>query len=234
MQPWERMPDPQGGPMDPGSFASPGWGIPTPAIPRPRGIPNRSLFLAGAVGSFVAAGAAIPFAYFTLASGLGLSMGSLFSVEALTAGVLMSVGVALHLVGTYGLWRNYGSRVALAAVLSGLAALPIFITIMLYLVLTTSLIYFVFAFTGFVVIGVMFILDGIAYIANRHFVLPGVSMATGVLSIVAGGFLCSVELGFMGGLIAMPALIVGGIVLASTPIPVSYAPHPDTGPAGPG
>jgi hypothetical protein len=78
----------------------------------------------------------------------------------------------------------------------------------------------------------MFILDGAAFIVNRHFVLPGASIAAGVLFIIAGGLICSILLASAGAIVAMPALIIGGIVLTSAPIPMMYAPPPEYAPPG--
>ncbi|HTD81278.1 MAG TPA: hypothetical protein VK723_03905, partial [Thermoplasmata archaeon] len=80
---------------------------------------------------------------------------------------------------------------------------------------------------AWVLLGVMFILDGATFIVNRHFVQPGAAIAAGVLFIIAGGFFCSIILASAGAVVAMPALIIGGIVLASAPIPMMYAPPPD-------
>lgn len=84
-----------------------------------------------------------------------------------------------------------------------------------------------------VLVGVMFILDGVAFLVNRHFTLPGASIATGVLFIIAGGFVCSLLLAPVGGVVAMPAFIIGGIVLVNAPIPVMYSAQADyASPAG--
>src|SRR2546425_11494734 len=87
----------------------PGWAIPAPPQPRPRGTPNRSLFMAGAVGNFIAAGGSIPFAVFALflAFGFGFWVFGILSVVALTISILMAIGLLFQLIGVYGLCSNY-------------------------------------------------------------------------------------------------------------------------------
>jgi hypothetical protein len=155
------------------------------------------------------------------------------SILILAIAIVMAVALVLQLIGFYGFWRNYGSRLGIAAFIFGLVATIV------YLSTTALVVYFgggfalVFPyFAAWVLLGVMFILDGAAFIVNRHFVLPGASIAAGVLFIIAGGLICSILLASAGAIVAMAALIIGGIVLASAPIPVMYAPPPEYAPAG--
>src|SRR6058998_2974397 len=100
MQPGGGMPyAPPGGPY-PGPPMVPGWAIPAPPQPRPRGTPIRSLFLTGAVGDFIAAGMAIPFSLFTLFLGFGFGFGfGFFSIIALTSAIMMGVALVLLHIG---------------------------------------------------------------------------------------------------------------------------------------
>src|SRR5688572_24581734 len=103
-----RMQPPGGMPPPPpyGGYAGSmfqGWAMTPPPIPRPRGIPSRSLFITGAVGSFLAAGAALPFSFFS-PFGLGFFFFGSATLVAIGAAVLMSVGLVLHLIGMYGFW----------------------------------------------------------------------------------------------------------------------------------
>ncbi len=216
----------------PGSPIAPGWVVPAPPPPRPRGIPNRSLFLVGAVGHFVAAGMAIPFALFSLGFGFGFFFG-FFSIFALASAVMMSVGLVIQLIGFYGFWRNYGSRLGLATFAYGLAATAVFLAATATETFNRNPFFVYIAAAGFVTIGVMFILDGAAFIVIRNYTNPGASIAAGVLHIIAGGFVCSLLFAVVGGILAMPALIIGGIVLVSAPVPVLYAPRAAYGPAEP-
>ncbi len=242
MQPSGGMPS-----APPGSGYAPppmvtGWMVPAPPPPRPHGTPSRSLFTVGAVGHFVAAGMTIPFSLFTLGFGFGLGFSfGFFSLYPIATTVLMSVGLVVQRVAFYGLWRNYGTRLGLAAFVYGLAATVTFLAAVLALGLqlfgggprpiVIDPIFTYFAIGSFVAFGVMFILDGCAFILARHYMNPGASISAGVLFIVAGGFVCSLLFAFFGGLLAMPALIIGGIVLVTAPIPVTYAPPADYGSA---
>ena len=241
MQPTGGMPYPPYG-VQPAPMV-PGWGMPAPPPqPRPRGAPSRSLFLIGAVGSFLAAGAAIPFSFSALLPGFGFGFGFFFGsffLLTLVSAVLMSVGCILQLIGILGFWKNYGSAIGLAAFIFGLIAIVAFLSLLAFLLLGAfggfggfSFTIFILGAIGLVLIGVMFILDGVAYIVNRHFVHPGMSLAAGVLFIIAGGFICSILLGLVGGILAMPAFIIGGIALVGAPIPILYAPSPDYSPVG--
>ena len=87
-----------------------GWAMPAPPQPRPRGTPNRSLFLTGAVGHFIAAGMAIPFSLFALYLAFAFGFGfGFFSIIALTSAIMMGVALVFLHIGFYGFWRNYGS-----------------------------------------------------------------------------------------------------------------------------
>ena len=206
--------------------------VPTPPPPRPRGIPNRSLFTVGAVGHFIAAGMAIPFALFSLGFGFGFFFG-FFSLIATASGVMMAVGIVIQLIGFYGFWRNYGSRLGLATFIYGLVATAVFLAGVALATFSRGQSLVLIIFPTIVILGVMFILDGVAFIVVRHYTNPGAAIAAGVLYIIAGGFVCSVVFAIVGGLILMPALIIGGIVLVNAPIPMLYAPQAGYGPTDP-
>ena len=199
-----------------------GWMVPAPP-PRPRGIPNRSLFLVGAVGHFIAAGMAIPFALFTLGFGFGFFFG-FFSILAIVSGIMMGVALVIQLVGFYGFWRNYGSRLGLGTFVYGLAATAFLLGATAIETFSRDRFLVFIIFPSVIALGVMFILDGTAFIVTRHYTNPGASIAAGVLYIIAGAFVCSILFSLVGGLVLMPALIIGGIVLVSAQIPVPYVP----------
>src|SRR2546425_6486518 len=127
MQPSGGMPyAPPGGPYPPPMV--PGWAVPAPPQPRPRGTPIRSLFLTGAVGHFIAAGMAIPFSLFALYLAFAFGFGfGFFSIIALTSAIMMGVALVFLHIGFYGFWRNYGSVMGLVAFLFGLTAIAIFL-----------------------------------------------------------------------------------------------------------
>src|SRR2546428_11842674 len=75
----------------------PGWAIPAPPQPRPRGTPNRSLFMAGAVGNFIPAGGAVPVALVAPFLALGFCFGffGVLSPFALTTALLMATALVI-------------------------------------------------------------------------------------------------------------------------------------------
>src|SRR2546428_5697786 len=174
MHPSGGMPSaPPGGPYPPPM--APGWAMPAPPQPRPRGTPNRSLFLTGAVGHFIAAGMAIPFSlfalYFAFAFGSGFGF---FSIFPLTAAILMGVALVFQHVGFYGFWRNYGSAMGITAFLFGLTATAIFLGSLSLAFTSRDFLSAIVGIASIVLLGVMFILDGVAFLVNRHFALPDI------------------------------------------------------------
>ena len=209
----------------------------SPPPPRPRGIPNRGLFLIGAGGQFFVAGAAV---------GLGIALLMNYMTEALTSplhfimGLLLSVAFFIGLVGFYGLWRNYGSALGAVTFGFGLAAAIVYlIAVVLAFLLRTQECYFecysylpawamILYFVAFIFLGVTFILEGVSYIVSRnHLGTAGGAVGAGVVSIIGGAFLCSVVLAVYGGLFVVTAAsIVGGIVFALARVPFVAASRP--------
>src|SRR2546427_1007226 len=175
MQPSGGMPYPPPGGPYPGPPMVPGWAMPAPPQPRPRGTPNRTLFMAGAVGNFIAAGTSIPFAVFALffAFGFGFGIFGFFSVIALTAVVLMATALVIQLIGFYGFWKNYGSHMGIATFLFGLVAIGVFLGAMALVFVSRDFLSAIAYVAGYVLLGVMFILDGVAVLLDPPFVLPG-------------------------------------------------------------
>ena len=215
---WGQPPPPQSQ-QPPQQYWLPGWGV--APLPRPRGPPTRFLFIIGAVGHFFSAAASVPFAVFGFGLG-GLFFFRFFFFEIflfLILGVLYFVGLLLHLFGFYGFWRNYGSQMGIATFAYGLAAVVIFL-VGIVLGVIASFSFFLLTLVGFVALGVLFIVDGVTYIVVRHSMINlGTSIAAGVLFIVSGAFVCSLFLSFVGGIIAVPAFILGGIILLRSPMP---------------
>lgn len=187
------------------------------------------LFLVGAIGHFFSAGMAIPSVIFSLGLGFAFFFGGFGTVLFLVVAAMAYAGTVVHLVGFYGLWRNYGSQLALGTFVFGfvavgysVAATVFFFTIGLpggFPSFFTSIVFLPVP----ILFGVLLIVEGCAYIVNRDFLLSGTAIAAGVLFIIAGGFVCSVLLDFVGSVLSIPALIIGGILLTKAPIPVVYA-----------
>ena len=215
----------------PGPPTVPSWGAPAPLPPRPRGAPTRSVFVVGAVGHFLGAGIAIPFSLLVIMFGFFFFFGS-FSTFLLGFSIMFTIGLLLHLIGFFGLWKNYGSAIGLVVFAYGVVATSLLQASVALLFVGRDPLYTVIGGVSYVAVGLMFILEGAAYLLNRPFLPPAASVAAGALFILSGGFFCSVVLTVIGGLAAVPALIVGGIVLLAAPIPVPYAPPPEYGTMG--
>src|SRR2546425_11771514 len=88
----------------------PGWAIPAPPQPRPRGTPNRSLFMAGAPGNFIAAGVSVPFAAFApfLSFGFGFGVFGVLSLFAPPLAVLLGTALVVSLLVVFGFFGNHG------------------------------------------------------------------------------------------------------------------------------
>ncbi len=187
-------------------------------------------FLVGAVGHFFSAGMAIPTAIISLGLGFSFFFGGFGSIVFLVVAAMGAAGTIVHLIGFYGLWRNYGSQLALGTFVYGLvtvgysiAATVVFVTLALPSGFPSFFILSIVFLASAILSGVLLIVEGCAYIVNRVFLIPGASIAAGVLFIIAGGFACSVLLDFVGRLFSIPALIIGGILLTRAPIPIVYA-----------
>lgn len=196
--------------------------------PRPRGVPNPSFFRIGAIGHFLAAGLALPFSFFVLVFGLGPFVGS-FSAEVCGIASLMSVALALHLVGYYGLSRNYGPRIGMVTFRIGIVATILMLAVTGLRVLSPRSTLDVQVAFADALLGLVFMLGGWTFIANRHYLLRGLAIAAGILFIIAGALVGTIILAPAGVLVAMPAFLLGGIVLLSAAIPAPDAPsHGDS------
>ena len=272
VQPPERPAPPYYGPQPyygPPAYY-PGYGYPQPyphafappPIPRPRGVPTRAPFIIGAVGSFFAAGMSIAFGVLNMFA-FWSPTPFFFTLGGLIAGVILGVAVLLQLLGFHGMWRNYGSRMGAASMVYGFAAVAVFLLASLLGTLAVQMecnwgwCFAIVAWwgwalllTAYAMMGALFIVQGTAFIVNRHFLgSGGAPVATGVLLIIAGSFLASFLLAVFGGFFVLaPAMIVGGIVLARARLPLmpmqalprvptmsppAQASFPPVGPPGP-
>lgn len=210
---------------------APDAALTTSRLLHPRGTPTRSPFIIGAIGHFIAGGMAI--AYGTLVS---FSFGWFPFVYSWSPGfvvsVLLSIALLLHSVGFYGMWRNYGLRIGAAAFACALVA-PL-------ILLASSVMAFescgpptycyrslgsfaaaISVIVGTILLGVMSIVDGFAFLSARRFVgASGNAFGAGVMFIIGGSFLASVLLVLVGGFFVLAcALILGGVVLVQAPMP---------------
>lgn len=180
------------------------------------------------MGSFLSAGFSVPYGILSFVTARYYYFGGM-GVWGLVFGVTLSVALLLHLAGMYGMWRNYGSRLAAATFAFGLAAVSLFLLANVFWGLFEDCSLYpytcrapaatdLFLFVTLILVGVMFILEGAAYIvAGRG---GGTAIAAGVLFIVGGSFITSFVIApFAGFFLLEPALIVGGIFLLMAPVP---------------
>ncbi len=184
--------------------------------------------MVGAVGHFLAAPIAI--FYGIILGGLFLG-GFVFAYNRLDLIVLTTIlfaAIVVHLFGAFGFWRNYGPGIGLGAFVYGIVAgvLPPAGTILLYLggPTTQGTLGGLLFFVGILAVGVLFILEGVAFIVSRHFTaMRGLSVAVGILFIVAGSLMETFFLAFVGFFLLIPAFILGGIVMVRAHVPMLSA-----------
>ena len=144
-------------------------------------------------------------------------------------------GLVLHLFGCYGLWRNYASKPAFGIFWYGIASTIMFVVSLWATVSYHGIAaylgypaYVLLTYLGPLLIGVTFILEGSVYFSNRDLARPEMATETAVLFIIAGLAFCFppipsryASLFLIGsGIIAMAALIMGGLLLFGAPMQV--------------
>jgi len=203
----------------------------TPAVPQPKpiGTPSRAWFTVGAIGHFFSVAASIAFGVYLL------DFYFYPSVLMLILGILLFVAVLLQLFAFAGMRQNYGSLMGAATFGYGLAAILFFLVAAIVVQLPMvrynwygPLLGLVLIIISWIALGVLFILEGVAYIVTRGFMgIPGASVAVGVLLIVGGSMISSVILAIFGGFfVLVPGFILGGILLLRAPLPAGSAAFP--------
>ncbi len=215
------------GVTDPRSRAPGSAEAPWVRQPEPTGPPTRAPLIVGSVGHFLAVGGVIAYGIVLYLSTFADSFVVLLFVGPFLAGTLL-----VQLSGFWGLRRNYGSRMGLATFSYGLIAVVLFLvanTLFATFGPGTSTVIVLFV-ASLVALGIMFILQGIAFILVRHFMRSaGLSLATGILFIIVGSLIALVFTAIFGGFFALVApMVMGGITLALArvpPWPAPYAPE---------
>ncbi len=206
----------------------------------PKGLPSRSYFVIGGVGMFLTAALAICLGVFGLLTSQFLFYGyysGTVMILSLILGIILYIGLLLGLVGFYGFYKNYGSGMGIAAFGFGIVATTFYLVSLIVMALTvnsfsyyygTSILAILVSLIGLVLVGILFILEGVSFMRARHFTHTGeVNLAAGIMLVIAGSFFCSLFLAHFGGyfLLATSA-IIGGIVFAMSPIPVPVSRPP--------
>ncbi len=186
------------------------------------GPPNRQLFTIGAAGHFIVVAAVLlapfsglhPFFYYF---GSGSGPARIFLIA---SAVLLTVALLLQLVGFFGFWRNH--RNVMGAVCFGFGIAPAIMPL-----LSVALSFGGFSFGSFLLffieialLGILFVLEGTAYLLARNSTsTPGLCVATGILFIVGGSFVCTFFLTFVGDFLLVAPLVMGGIIMAQASRP---------------
>jgi hypothetical protein len=195
------------------------------ATAKPTGIPSRTPFIIGSVGSIMAGVAAILmiFVGYTSLFLFGLLGGYGYGVTGVAVSIFLGVGIILTGFGYKGIKSNYGPSTGLAGfALSIVAAVLFFVTAALGIVANNSYYYYSSYYYGpwyaafvismlvsIIMFGVTQIIYGVAHINCRKYTgNPALGMATGIILIISGSFTVSLLLSFIG----MIMFLVGGIL----------------------
>jgi len=192
---------------------------------RPRVVRGRQLFSVGAGAHFLAA-ALIAAYVFLILSGVP----SLVFIRhgGLALSVALSGALLLHTLAYLGCWRTFGMKIAGVAFVFGLIAASLFLATAVWAYELCEAPYYCYGWLtfaspiiiGFVLLGVIFVLDGVVLLLMPRFVpTPGYSVEAAVLLIFGGSLLMCVLVAGIGiGLsVLLAALIVAGDVLAKAP-----------------
>jgi len=193
-----------------------------PPPPRPRGPPRPGLFRMGAVGLFLLAATGIFTGVSFLTNGLFYYNHDTYPIWIPIAGALVLFSSLLGMAGFYGQYHHYGSGMGAAAGLYLLIGGILFILLTVtsvqhygssyYQTWTTNILQ---TWGGYIIFGVAPILMGTSNIVSRHHMgMPGLGTTSGVLFIIAGSFIISYVLSFIGFFILTAGSIVAGIHFA--------------------
>jgi len=151
----------------------------------------------------------------------------------MSGAVLVFIGTLLAGIGYLGMRRNYGSAMGTASFAMGIVTGVFFIIQLVVRVIAygsydyyydyydsplyvVSLIAFLAAF---VIFGASQIIWGATHIVTRKFVNSGLSLATGILLIIAGSLTASILLSFVGIILFLAAEIMVTILFFISKVP---------------
>jgi hypothetical protein len=213
-------------------------GIATPTVstapkpvPTPTGVPNRAFFIVGGIGTIMNVVAAILLLFVD-----NLFLGRVFyqtSLIDLVVVILLFTGILLMGIGYLGIRRNYGSSMGIASFIMGLITGILFLVkwvigfiaygpdVYFYDYYDSPLyIFWISLFIiAWVIFGVSQIIWGATHIVTRKFVISGLSLATGIMLIIAGAFSISVLLSPIGAILFAVSEILATIVFFTAKIP---------------
>jgi len=205
---------------------------PTPEpIPTPTGVPTKGFFIVGGIGSIMNVVAAILLFFDTL----WFSGGWWYRLDIIdmSGAVLVFIGTLLAGIGYLGMRRNYGSAMGTASFAMGIVTGLFFIIQLVVRVIAYGsydyyydyydsplyLVSVIFFLAAFVIFGASQIIWGATHIVTRKFVNSGLSLATGILLIIAGSLTASFLLSFIGIILFLAAEIMVTILFFISKVP---------------
>lgn len=201
------------------------------AIP-PGGIPSKTHFIIGGVGSIISGVAAIISLFMGLRPLLWWWAGSrgYIAFEDLAGFVILGVGLILAGIGYMGISRNFRKGVATASF-----AFSIIVVVFLFITAAFGLLwaprppyYYYYESPGYiayivvfivtlVLFGVMQILWGVSHIQARQYVgNSGLSLTTGIMFIISGALTASILISFVGMILLCVSNIMAAIGFITT------------------
>jgi hypothetical protein len=182
------------------------------------GAPSKPFFIIGAIGMLILLIAAqVPWIFFW--TFMWIWMFYLMVTIELFSFISMAIGASIASFAFLGFYRNYRSAMGLATfIITFIFAwwVPVGYIMQLYypwMILTSVWVMLV----GIILIGVMLILWGSAFLTIKGYAVRGPSKAAGIIFIVSGSFWCSLIFSYafipVGSILLIPACILAIITL---------------------
>ncbi|MEM2119209.1 MAG: hypothetical protein QW840_03680 [Candidatus Bathyarchaeia archaeon] len=195
--------------------------------PPPNGIPSKTHFILGGVGSIISSIAAMLSLFVGGLAVIWWYFGAFYiTIVSLINSIILGIGLIMAGIGYLGVSRNFKKGVATAGF-----AFSIIVTAFLLITVTLGLIvsygsyyyyyyshpwyifYIAMVIVTLVLFGVMQILWGASHIQTRQYTVnSGLSMTTGIMFIIAGAFTISFLLSFIGFILFFTSNIMATIV----------------------
>lgn len=211
--------------------------------PTPTGRPSKAQFTVGGIGSILNTIASIPMFLFAIALLFALpyyyeEYADLYPILALglIGFILLMIGIVMAAIGYFGFRTNYGSGMGTASF-----AFAIIVTVLLIIIAIASVtliyagepyydyeyeyaVWWVTVLVGqiiwFLLFGIMQILWGVTHIVTRKFTgHSGLSLATGIMLIIAGSLTTTFAITFIGIVLFFVAEIMASVLFFISKVP---------------
>ncbi|HEV8595039.1 MAG TPA: hypothetical protein VGR51_05870, partial [Thermoplasmata archaeon] len=193
-------------------------------------------------GNFLAAGVSLAFGVFELFLFNLFPIGTELGLEYLLIfAIVLSTSLLIQLLVCCSSLRIHDSRIGGTAFGIGVVSVTVFLLGSAALLLTRRTVCdaltgcittvapaaLIAYFIGIVLLGVMFILEGVIYVTHRRETgNPEAALIGGVLFVFGGGLICTVFLAIFGGFFVVASgMIVEGVVMSKTRSPPFREPH---------